>query len=73
MVTKMEAKHPFSYVMLYTTLQYCWMSSGLCMEMGHFFVEAGDLYNWDCDLVLVRFYATFMSNETSWDLADHGD
>jgi hypothetical protein len=33
------------------------------------------LAQWGCDLVLVRFYATYMStNQTSWDiLVDHGD
>jgi tRNA(Arg) A34 adenosine deaminase TadA len=30
MATKMEAKHPFFFFILYTTLQYCRMCSGLC-------------------------------------------
>jgi hypothetical protein len=49
------------------------MSSGLIVETVWYFVESGDLHNGDCDFVLVRFLATYMSNQTSWDFVDCGD
>jgi hypothetical protein len=49
------------------------MSSGLYVETELYFVESGNLRKGDCDLVLVRFYATYMSNQTSWDVVDHRD